>query len=492
MSAAVVHWRGEPRPRRSSTPPRWERDDGPMSLAGVDGSFSVDVEVGGERWVATDRYASRPVFLARGPSATWSAAENLRSLALERPSLDPIAWAQWLCFGYIPSERTLFSGVRRLGPGSWFSLRTGERRRYWRWASAPNEDALASEEPLSTIDALEQAAVASAPADPRDVVLLSGGIDSRALLLRLQSLGRPIGAVSLGPEGDLDILRARELCRDQGVRHDVIDVTHAGGLRAFCAWSRQVTDLSDNAFVTLPMGPSALGELADATLWLGTDSFSTVLPERDPVVSEGLMGLVRGAVASRTVTPDVFAHAGLASAEGLEVIQRGFGEVLAFVREAYAEVPTWDAAFDRISHETRFRVWNINRGLLERVARCVHTPFHDVDLVETYASLPVSRRAQRRVHLAANRARFPGFERVPLHQRTLADAHVRHLRENRAFQDEVWDAIEAVPEARALLDPLIRGLRGRIETAHPLVLALLLRAGLACGHFLSALETGPS
>ncbi len=488
MSGVVARWRGEPRPRRGPEPPRWERDGGPMSLAGLDGSFSVEVEVEGERWVATDRYASRPVFLAADSTRSWSAAEDLRSLVARKEAFDPVAFSQWLCFGYIPLERTLFQGVRRLGPGSWFSLRTGERRRYWRWAGGTSEAMPSGLAPTSMIDALEQAAVEVAAIEERNVVLLSGGIDSRAIFLRLKSLGRPVEALSFGAEGDLDVVRARELCRAHDVRHSFIEVTHEASLGGMTEWSRVVSDLTDNAFVTLPMGPAGLTALEGASLWLGTDSFSTVLPAQDPVEQEGYMGLLRGAVASRAISPDVFAHAGLASSEGLGAIELGFEEVLSFLREEYAEASSWDVAFDRISHETRFRVWNVNRWLFEQVSRRVITPFHDVDLVEAYAALPVPLRAQRHAHLAANRERFPHFDAVPLHQRTSAEAHFRRVREDPALQAELREAIEAVSEARTMLEPMLRGLEGGIEDAHPLLLGLFLRAGVACRHFLVMTE----
>jgi asparagine synthase (glutamine-hydrolysing) len=161
-------------------------------------------------FAARDRLGVKPFFylddgerflFASGPRAILEDPEV-------RAEPDHAALHHYLTFGYVPGPWSAFRGIRKLPPAHYLLVRRGEvtLRRYWSLRYAPkrqgSEDALGEE--LTAL--LEEAVRLRLRADVPLGVLLSGGIDSSAVvaLMRAATGGR-IRTFSIGfdpPEYD--------------------------------------------------------------------------------------------------------------------------------------------------------------------------------------------------------------------------------------------------------------------------------------------------
>ena len=214
----------------------------------------------GEGLIARDQLGVRPLYLHESGSTLRFAGEIgwLLGMLPRRPDPDPAGVAHWLAISRRPGTHTLYSGVRRLGPGELLLLdRQGFRaQRYWepRFAEPANlsPEALGAE----VRGALERAVRArTSPRTPTGV-LMSGGLDSSAVAAVGASLRqREVRAYSATfpdhPAADESELIA-ELGRALGLTGAVAEV-RAGGLLAsavehLAAWQMPLVSWGTSGF----------------------------------------------------------------------------------------------------------------------------------------------------------------------------------------------------------------------------------------------------
>lgn len=164
----------------------WDTD----CLARLNGMFAFALYDSRRRqlFIARDRAGEKPLFYARAPGALRFASE-LKGLmadpALAR-RIDREALDCYLAMGYVPGERSMLQGVKKLPPAHAlvFDLNSGQSRlwRYWQLpelsASAAKGEAdeagLLDELEALLEDAVRRQLVADVPVG----ILLSGGVDS--------------------------------------------------------------------------------------------------------------------------------------------------------------------------------------------------------------------------------------------------------------------------------------------------------------------------
>lgn len=166
------------------------REWGTECLARLNGMFAFALYDGRRRqlFLARDRAGEKPLFYAPGDGALRFASE-LKGLmadpALSR-RVDAAALDCYLAMGYVPGERSMLQGVKKLPPAHAlvFDLKDG-RSRLWRyWALPELGDAAAAGEAdeaglLNELEALlEDAVRRQLVADVPVGILLSGGVDS--------------------------------------------------------------------------------------------------------------------------------------------------------------------------------------------------------------------------------------------------------------------------------------------------------------------------
>lgn len=150
----------------------------------------------------------------------------------ERPGMDAQALGQLLRYSYTPSPLTLYTGIRKLAPGTMAIFENGGCRveRWYRFRprpfSPPKSDAEASEELFDIYKrALKRQLISDVPVG----LLLSGGVDS-GLLLGLMSLygeGWPAYTVGYGKSEyrNDELSDAAETARMFSARHTEVELT---------------------------------------------------------------------------------------------------------------------------------------------------------------------------------------------------------------------------------------------------------------------------
>ena len=166
------------------------REWGTDCLSRLNGMFAFALYDGRQRqlFMARDRAGEKPLFYALANGALRFASE-LKGLMAD-PSLirriDPVALDCYLAMGFVPGERCMLQGVKKLPPAHAlvFDLNNGQSRLWCYWhlpeldasAAVDQADEIALLDELEAL--LENAVYRQLVADVPVGVLLSGGVDS--------------------------------------------------------------------------------------------------------------------------------------------------------------------------------------------------------------------------------------------------------------------------------------------------------------------------
>src|SRR5688572_21581923 len=146
------------------------------------------------------------------------------------PAIDPTALNLFLKFRYTPSPLTIFTGIRKLAPGTMLIVERGECReqRWYRPAPVPFSNTKSEDEASAELLELYKGAVKRHLLSDVPVgILLSGGLDSGLLLALMQEHGRdwPAYTVGYGSSFDDDELSdAAETAKLFGARHIPVEL----------------------------------------------------------------------------------------------------------------------------------------------------------------------------------------------------------------------------------------------------------------------------
>jgi asparagine synthase (glutamine-hydrolysing) len=162
---------------------------GPACLEKLRGMFAFAIWDENTRslFLARDRVGIKPLYYQLSNDALVFASEIkaiLADPAIER-EIAPEMIDRFLTFSYLPGEETLFKGVRKLAPGTYLLHREGrtEIRQYWDLKfSKPVESPSPQEAERQLLDLLAEAVDLHMIADVPVGILLSGGVDSTAIL----------------------------------------------------------------------------------------------------------------------------------------------------------------------------------------------------------------------------------------------------------------------------------------------------------------------
>jgi len=203
------------------------------ALSELNGMFAFAILDGRRRRLvaARDRFGIKPLYYAR-LGGRFALASELRTLLrvpgvareLDRESL----W-HYLTLRFVPGERSILAGVRRLPPGHLLEvdLDTGELdvRRWYRLEFAPDEGPTRDEWVERLREALGEAVRRWSLSDVPIACSLSGGLDSSAVVALLAQSGAPPATYSLGfSDDDGELPLARALAGRYGTDHHEIVV----------------------------------------------------------------------------------------------------------------------------------------------------------------------------------------------------------------------------------------------------------------------------
>jgi asparagine synthetase B (glutamine-hydrolysing) len=179
---------------------------------------------------ANDPLGLRPLYALNAPDGTLVVGSSPAAV-IGYPSapraIDPAGLADFLAFGYGLGEKTLFSGVRCLPPGSLIEWRAGawRSRQYWRLGTDKPE-AAALDGDLEALRDTFNATVADVAqaGGPQLALALSGGMDSRAILSALMVAGIPVQTLTHSVPGATDARISAELAHLARTTHHFYEV----------------------------------------------------------------------------------------------------------------------------------------------------------------------------------------------------------------------------------------------------------------------------
>ncbi len=187
----------------------WE-EDGRRMVDRLNGMFAFCIwdERTGEAFLARDHAGIKPLYIVDTGDALFFASEPKTLLASQvvGSEIDPIALRQYLTFLWVPGERTMWRDIRKLPEGGWLSWRGGQREsgRWWDWDQSIQDDMPPDEWARSVRATLLETVGRQLVADVPLGALLSGGLDSSAIVGAMRALhpDRSIRAYSANVEGD--------------------------------------------------------------------------------------------------------------------------------------------------------------------------------------------------------------------------------------------------------------------------------------------------
>jgi len=172
---------------------------------------------------ARDRIGKKPFVYAQATSAFIFASEipAVKQVKGVNKDYDHAAIAAMLLHNlrHIPDPHTACQGIKKLRPGHAMVVRDGQVQRTWRyWTPTPSTGPIT---PKHLREILEESVRLRIQADVLVGALLSGGVDSSAIVALMQAQSRsPVHTYALGFNSDDEDLRRARLMADQlGTRH---------------------------------------------------------------------------------------------------------------------------------------------------------------------------------------------------------------------------------------------------------------------------------
>ena len=185
-------------------------------------------------FLVRDRLGVKPLVYAQGADGILAFASNVRALRAAglAGEVDEQAVADYLEYGYVTDERTIYRGARKVPAATiieWSADGGGlESREYWSPPHARESAAVGFAEAVEETERLFLRAVElRLQADVPVGSLLSGGVDSSLVCWAVKRLGGDVTAYTVGTPGDPwdETADARATADALGIRHRVLELS---------------------------------------------------------------------------------------------------------------------------------------------------------------------------------------------------------------------------------------------------------------------------
>jgi asparagine synthase (glutamine-hydrolysing) len=181
-------------------------------------------------FLVRDRLGVKPLVYAaqNGQIAFASTVRALRAGGFAG-EIDDLAVAEYLEFGYVTDQRSIYRGVQKVAAASIVEWSDGklQTRPYWQ----PPKPATTQPSFAEAVEEIERLFVSAVEkrlfADVPVGALLSGGIDSSLICWAIKHLGGDVTAFTVGTPGDPndETADATDTARRLGIHHQVLELT---------------------------------------------------------------------------------------------------------------------------------------------------------------------------------------------------------------------------------------------------------------------------
>jgi asparagine synthase (glutamine-hydrolysing) len=185
-------------------------------------------------FMARDRFGEKPLYLCEDASGLYFASEIKALLRVPgiKPAVDLGAVWDYLAYRYVPGPKTLFTGIRKLLPGTTATWESGKLReeRYWQ---APDRSQHPYQQPPRDVvetflSRLDEAVRLQMVSDVPFGAFLSGGLDSSTIVALMSRHNTKVNTftVGFGEDRYSELAYAAEVAKHLGTRHHEIVVDH--------------------------------------------------------------------------------------------------------------------------------------------------------------------------------------------------------------------------------------------------------------------------
>lgn len=366
----------------------------------LNGQFNLAVynEVDDILSIATDRFGYRPLFFAHRGSRFLFATGMKAILAVldGAPAIDGVGLLQSMRAGWPLGDRTWIDGIRVAAPGSWLRITAAgvAQDRYFRLRFEAAPRATPTPEYAEGFGATLRRAVGARMSTAERVgIPLSGGLDSRALLLSTQPSSRPAITYTFGRDGSYDVVYARQLARVANVRHRQYryEAGYLGRALPAVVWSTEGLSAFAEATFTSVAFHDRIREDADVLLYghCGDSLTGAHLP------ISAVLRRSRARLIERLLRQyNRVAEAPLRRVFNPEFYRRHVRDLPAAMEATFAEIEGERIAdvLDVWDMENRQRRGTFSSNAVDRSRFEVRAPFLDNDVVDYLRRAPLSLR----------------------------------------------------------------------------------------------------
>jgi len=375
--------------------------------------------------VRNDRYGFFPLFYFHDESGICVSSSILKLLERRAPPrLNAAGLAVFLRLGWFIGDETPFEGIRALPPGAMLQWQEGVCRISSKGPVIARPEHISSDQAKERYLTLFRAAMRRfAPPSDNFVVPLSGGRDSRHILLELHEMGLKPDACATQhrlpagmDEADEDVAIAGQLCRALGIVHVVVDQNPSklsaelrkNALTGFCAlehaWGLPFADCVSERWNYLYDGIG--GDVLSAGLFM-TEKRLTLFESGNFV-----------ALANDIIGPEGYLPK-LLPARKYEQFSRDLAiEQLVLELSRHADAPNPVGSF-YFHNRTRRTIAAGSLGILGRKARIL-TPYLDHDLYDFLSSLPARALLDHQFHTQTIQRGYPRYSHIPFESKQQA------------------------------------------------------------------------
>ncbi|MCH7761249.1 hypothetical protein IIA15_07635 [candidate division TA06 bacterium] len=199
--------------------------------------------------LANDRYGTYPFFyhFSDGKFVFASEIKAILQSKSVAPERNPRGVADWLSFGFVLGEKTLFKNIQRFPLASILHVHRGglQKKVYWKPSFTPVIEAKNKKDWLERLDsAFKKSVLNNLSGEEKVCVALTGGLDTRAIWAAIDHKKYPVSAITFGIEECSDIQLAEKILRETKASGDFFTINNSFFLR-FPEYAQSIVYLSD-------------------------------------------------------------------------------------------------------------------------------------------------------------------------------------------------------------------------------------------------------